>query len=360
MAKSNPSVETFADLQNKTFVEALNHAKNTSEDVLAKDFNVNAGSSKCVHSGYPADLHEAFKSELHKIKLLKKVLADKDKLINEQSTYTQELKHQLSEEQRQTRIMRDRYENERTHSHYLSQTISKAHEVALSLQNQAARSEMAEVASRGELHQRTVSIKKLEEQSRQLVAVLTQGTFRVNESGQGTSQQVLERCVEDVSSLSPDIHEEPTTQVFQENSTLQNTSAAMSATTKPLRSILKRSSTNDPALTTLITSAMTWVRSRVQPTNTREVYFHKDECYPKPSSPGFRERVRLQLCLEQMALARHYLVSLEVPDGSEKSEHDDQSSTFELKKREQMKEEQHTLAQSSMQRLGMVRMEQQD
>ncbi|KAH0391713.1 hypothetical protein KCU89_g14222, partial [Aureobasidium melanogenum] len=174
MASSNPFFETLAELQNATFIQALNHAKNASEDALPKDSNVKAGTSRCVHFGYPTNLHEAFESELHKTKLLKKVLSDKDKLINKRLTYTRELEHRLSKEQRQTQILRKRYEKERTHSYYLSQTLSKAHEGVTSLQAQTAGSELLKDALRKELHKRTATIKNLEEQNRQLIAILTQ------------------------------------------------------------------------------------------------------------------------------------------------------------------------------------------
>ncbi|KAG9846758.1 hypothetical protein KCU98_g6202, partial [Aureobasidium melanogenum] len=180
MANFIPFVETLAEMQNTTFVQALNHAKNTSEDALPKDSEVKeAGTSRCVHFGYPTNLHEAFQSELHKTKLLKKVLSDKDKLTNKRLTYTRELEHRLSKEQRQTQILRKRYENERTHSYFLSQTLSKAHEGVLSLQTQTAGSELLKDALREELHKRTATTKSLEEQNRQLMAILTQATFRV-------------------------------------------------------------------------------------------------------------------------------------------------------------------------------------
>ncbi|KAG9677650.1 hypothetical protein KCU95_g16084, partial [Aureobasidium melanogenum] len=359
MANFIPFVETLAEMQNTTFVQALNHAKNTSEDALPKDSEVKeAGTSRCVHFGYPTNLHEAFQSELHKTKLLKKVLSDKDKLTNKRLTYTRELEHRLSKEQRQTQILRKRYENERTYSYFLSQTLSKAHEGVLSLQTQTAGSELLKDALREELHKRTATTKSLEEQNRQLMAILTQATFRVRESGHETSHQIPEKSVHDVPSQISDSHEEPSTQVYQVNSTIQNTPVAMPSTTaKPVRSILKRSPTDEPTLTTLATLAATWMRSDIKPTITREVYFHKDECHPKPSSPEFRERVRKQLNLERMALTRSCLVSLEVPDAVERSEEDVQSSTFELMKRDQMKEEQYTFAQSSLQRLRMVRIE---
>lgn len=359
MANFNSFVETLAASQQTTFVEALNHAKNTLEDAPPEDLNVKAGPSRRVHFDYPTNLHEAFKSELHKVKLLKKALTDKDKLINKRLTYIRELEHRLAREQRQTQVMRKRYENERTHSCYLSRTLSKAHEVELSLQNQAARSEDIEIALRGELHNRTATIKVLEEQNRRLVAALAKDMSRMREVAHESSHQIPEEFMEDVPSESSDSLAEPATQVSQVNSTLHSTPAIMPPTTaKSVRSILKRPSTDDPALTTLITSATTWIRSRVQPTDTREVYFNKDECYPKPSSPEFRECVRKQLRLEQMALARNYLVGLEAPDAIERPQEDAQSSTSELKKGKQMKEEQHTFAQRSpIQQLRMVRME---
>ncbi|KAG9735901.1 hypothetical protein KCU73_g10393, partial [Aureobasidium melanogenum] len=358
MASSNPFFETLAELQNATFIQALNHAKNASEDALPKDSNVKAGTSRCVHFGYPTNLHEAFESELHKTKLLKKVLSDKDKLINKRLTYTRELEHRLSKEQRQTQILRKRYEKERTHSYYLSQTLSKAHEGVMSLQAQTAGSELLKDALRKELHKRTATIKNLEEQNRQLIAILTQNLARMCESGDETSHQVLEKCVEDVSSESSDNYEESPTQVAQVIPTLRNIPATIPSTTpKPVRSILKRSSTDEPTLTTLATSAATWMRSGIKAADTRVVYFHKDECHPKPSSPEFRERVRRQLNLEQMALARQYLVSLELPNAVEESEQDAQSSTFETRKRKQEKEEQQAFAQSPMQRLKMVRVD---
>ncbi|KAG9668481.1 hypothetical protein KCU99_g7707, partial [Aureobasidium melanogenum] len=351
MASSSSFVETLAELQNATFIQALNHAKNASEDALPKDSNVKAGTSRCVHFGYPTNLHEAFESELHKTKLLKKVLSDKDKLINKRLTYTRELEHRLSKEQRQTQILRKRYEKERTHSYYLSQTLSKAHEGVMSLQAQTAGSELLKDALRKELHKRTATIKNLEEQNRQLIAILTQNLARMCESGDETSHQVLEKCVEDVSFKSPDSYEESPTQVAQVIPTLRNIPTTIPSTTpKPVRSILKRSSTDEP---TVATSTATWLRSGIKAADTRVVYFHKDECHPKPSSPEFRERVRRQLNLEQMALARQYLVSLDLPDAVEESEQDAQSSTFETRKRKQEKEEQQAFAHGPMQRLKM-------
>lgn len=361
MANLNSFVETLAESQTTAFVEALDHAKDTSEDAPPEDLNVKADSSRCVQFGYSTDLHEAFRSELHKVKLLKTALTNKDKLINKRLTYIRELEYRLAREQHQTQVMRKRYEKERTLSHFLSQTLSKAHEVALSLQNRAARSEDLEVALREELHKRTAVISDLEEQNRQLVAALAKVMSRVREPAQESSHQISEKCMKDVRSQSLDSLAEPSDHVYQVNSTLHNTPSIMRPTTaKSVRSILKRPSTDDPALTTLITSATTWIRSRVQPTVTREVYFNRAECYPKPSSPEFRERVRRQLCLEQMALARNYLIYLPGPEAVERSKDDAQSSTFELKKREQMREEQHIFAQSSMQRLRMMRVEQQD
>ncbi|KAG9586006.1 hypothetical protein KCU77_g7164, partial [Aureobasidium melanogenum] len=288
MASCSPFVETLAELQNATFIQALNHAKNASEDTSSKDSDVKAGTSRYVHFGCPPDLYEAFESELHKIKLLKKVLSDKDKLINKRLTCTREIEHRLSKEQRQTQILRKRYENERAHSYYLSKTLSKAYEGVLSLQNQAAGSELLRDALKEELHKRTATIKSLEEQNRQLIAILTQNLAHMRESGHETSHQVPEKCVEHVPSESPDNYEEPPKQVAQVNPTFQNTPATIpSTTTKPVRSILKRSSTNDPALTTPIMSATTWLHSGSKQAHTREVFFHRDECHPKPSSPEF-------------------------------------------------------------------------
>ncbi|KAH0367319.1 hypothetical protein KCU65_g4795, partial [Aureobasidium melanogenum] len=356
MANFSTFIETRADMQNTTFIQALSHAKHTSEDASPKVPDVKAGTSRCVHFGYPADLYDAFQSELHKTKLLKKVLADKDKLINKRLTYTQELETRLLKEQRQTRIMRKKYENERTHSYYLSQTLSKAHEGVLSLQAQTANSDIVRDALREESHKRTATINNLEEQNHQLTAILTQGISRLHERVRETSHDISQECVEEVSYPSLDSYAESSTQGSSLIPTSQNTPASMPlTTTKPVRSILKRPTTDEPALTTLITSATTWVRSQIQPTNIREVYFHKAECYPKPSSPEFRERVRRQLNVEQMALARNYLVNLQLPDAVEQSEHDAQDSTFESRKRKQQMEEQHAFSQGPMQRLRMNR-----
>ncbi|KAG9672932.1 hypothetical protein KCU95_g16706, partial [Aureobasidium melanogenum] len=366
MANFSTFIETPSEMQNTTFVQALDHAKNVSEDASPKASDTKAGTSKCVHFGYPTDLYDAFQSEVHKIKLLKKVLADKDKLINKRLTYTQELETRLLKEQRQTRIMRKKYENERTHSYYLSQTLSKTHEEVLSLQAQTANSDLVRDALREELHKRTDAINNLEEQNRQLIAVLTESTSRLHERVQETSHQISAECAEEVISQSVDSCEgSPSTQVTLVNPTFQNTPAAPpSTTTKPVSSILKRPTTDEPApttlimsATTLITSAITWMRSHIQPTNTHQVYFHKDECDPKPSSPEFRERVKRQLNLEQMALARNYLVSLKLSGSTEDSEVNTQSSSFESRKRKQGIEEQHAFAQSPMQRLRMARME---
>lgn len=361
MANSNSFVQTLAEVQNKTSVESLDHAKNTSEDTSAGDLSLKAGASKRVHFGYPTALHEAFEGELHKVKLLKKTLAEKDRLIDKQLTYIQELEHRLLEEQCQTRILHNRYENELTHSCYLSQTLSKTHEGALSLQNQADESEVLKFALREELHKRTATIKNLEEQNRTLIAALTEITSRLCESEHETSHQIPGKPAEGVSCESLDSHEKPSTQLSQVSTMFQHTPAAITRTTaQPVRSILKRSSTDDSTLTTLITSATAWMRSYIQPTNTRGVYFHKDECHPKPSSPEFKKRVIRQLNLEQLALARNYLVSLQMPDTVERSEQEPQGPPFESRKRKQEKEEREMFSQSPVQRLKMVRMEQYD
>ncbi|KAK6006711.1 hypothetical protein QM012_005719 [Aureobasidium pullulans] len=361
MANLNLFSETPAEMCNKTFVEAMDHAKIIPEDALAKDLDVEVGTSKSVHVDHSTELHEAFESELHKVKHLEKLLADKDQLINKRLTYIRELEHRLSKLKYQNQLLRRRYENELTHSCYLSQTLSHAHEGVLSLQNQAAQSEILEVALREELQKRMTTIQDLEEQNRQLVAILMQDMPRVRESEHTASHQIPEKCAEDVSSQNPDSHEESPTEVSQVNPTLENTPAATTSTTsKPIRSILKRSSTDEPALTTLVTSATTWLYSHIKPADTREVYFHKAECDPKPSSPEFRERVRKQLNLEQLALARHYLISLEFADRIEESEQGSQNSRFEFMRREQEGEERQMFAQSPKQRLKMARMEQED
>ncbi|KAH0345188.1 hypothetical protein KCU81_g4433, partial [Aureobasidium melanogenum] len=358
MASFSTFVEIPAEMQNTTFVQALDHAKNVSEDASPKASDTKAGTSKCVHFGYPTDLYDAFQGEVHKIELLKKVLADKDKLINKRLTYTQELEIRLLKEQRQTSIMRKKYENERTHSYYLSQTLSKTHEEVLSLQAQTANSDLVRDALREELHKRTDTINNLEEQNRQLMAVLTESVSRLHERVQETSHQNSAECADEGTSQSLDSHEGSSTQVTQTLLKFQNTSASMPlTTTKPLRSILKRPTTDEPAPTTLITSAITWLRSHIQPTNIHQVYFHKAECTPKPSSPEFRERVKRQLNLEQMALARNYLVSLKLPEATEDSEMNTQSSSFESRKRKQEMEEHRTFSKNPMQRLRMVRME---
>lgn len=365
MANFSTFVETSAEMQNTTFVQALDHAKNVSEDASPKASDTKAGTSKCVHFGYPTDLYDAFQSELHKIRLLKKVLADKDKLINKRLTYIQELEHRLLKEQRQTRIMRKKYENERTHSYYLSQTLSKTHEEVLSMQAKTCSSGLVRDALREELYKRTTTINNLEEQNRQLIAILTESMSRLHERVHESSHQISADCVEDVSPQNLDSHEESPTQATQALLKSQNTSASMPLTTKkPVRSILKRHTTDEPAPTTLITSATTlitsaiiWVRSQIQPTNTHRAYFNKADCNPKPSSPEFRERVKRQLNLEQMALSRNYLVSLALPNTTENSEQNIQSSSCESRKRKQEMEEQHEFAQSPMQRLRMARIE---
>ncbi|CAD0083207.1 unnamed protein product [Aureobasidium vineae] len=356
MANSYPFVDTLSEVrQNKRFVEALEYANSRSEQTLAR----NSGTPRCVHFGYPTEMYEALESELHKNKLLKKTLKDKDELINKRLTETRELEQRFAKEQRQHRILRRRHEQERMYNRCLTEKVTKAHLKVLSMQDQAIEEvKELKVAVAEELYKHTATIKDLEgqirhykatltevhrihkasltEMDRQHKAVLTEVASRLRESKHKSSNQAPERHMEASSSQPPNSRGEPSKCSYRGISTSQNTPAGSGLNTaKPIRSILKRPMSDDPAIITIIKRKC-----------TREVYLLESDCYPKPSSPRFRECVEKQLNLEQLALARFSKYNTwcaELPDEIDRPEQDvpeqDLSSLdSESEKRRQKKE----------------------
>jgi hypothetical protein len=116
MTKSNTSVEKLAETHNRTEVEASEHASNTTEDTQARDSVIEADTSPRVYSGCPNRPPEAFDSELHKNKLLRKGLVEKHEILNRTLSLALELEQLLSKEQRLKRNLRERYEQERANS----------------------------------------------------------------------------------------------------------------------------------------------------------------------------------------------------------------------------------------------------
>lgn len=344
MTSSNTLVETLAGTHGRTEVEASAHASNTTDDTQARDSVIETDTSPRVYSGCPNKPPEALESELHMTKLLREGPVEKHGIINKALSYTLELEHLLSKEQRLKRNLRERYEQERAYSGCLSQTLLRAQEGISPLHKQATELEEFTAALTEELHNKTTTIKNLEEENRHLRAVLNEIRSRMHSARNGASSQAQKKRAEAVPSQRPDIHEQLPAYSFQEKSVFQNTPAV----NKPMRSILKTPSTSEStnesaltALTTFIFLVISWICSFFRPAEPREeVYFYQKQCSPKVSSPDFKERVKRQIYYEQLALARKdYLEISKLPDPIEESEQNTRSSNFATLKRAHEEEE---------------------
>jgi hypothetical protein len=341
MAKSNTSVETLAETHNRAEVEAeaSEHASNTNEDTQARDSVIEADTSPRVYYGCPNKPPEGLESELNKM-----------------------LKEEL-----QKRNLRKRYEQERAYPSCLSQTLLRAHEGISPLHSQVIELEYSTAALTEELHKRATIIKNLEEQNRHLKAVLSEIRSRIHSARNGASSLAQEKRAEDVPSQRQENHEQSPAYSSQGKPAIQNTPAVV--TVKPIRSILKTPSTSEPmsewtnesaltAFTTFIFLVISWICSFFKPAEPREeVYFYQNQCFPKISSPDFRERVKRQIHYEQLALARKdALVSLKLPDPIEEPEQSTHSSNFATLKRAH-EEEEHRWFAKKMKPMTRVSME---
>jgi hypothetical protein len=339
MANSNTSVKTLAETHNRTEVKASEHASNTTEHTQARDSVIEADTSPRVYSGCPNKPPEGLESELNKM-----------------------LKEEL-----QKRNLRKRYEQERAYSGCLPQTLLRAHEGISPLHSQAIELEHSTTALTEELRKRATTIKILEEENRHLRAILNEIRSRIHSARNRASSQAQKQRAEDVPSQRPENHEQSPAYSSQGQPAIQNTPAVV--TVKPIRSILKTPSTSESmseptnesaltAFTTFIFLVISWICSFFKPAEPREeVYFYQNQCFPKISSPDFKERVKRQIHYEQLALARKdALVSLKLPDPIEEPEQSTHSSNFATLKRAH-EEEEHRWFAKKMKPMTRVSME---
>jgi hypothetical protein len=286
-----------------------------------------------VRYGYPTNLYDILKSELRKTELLKQHLVEKDELINKKVSYTQELEKQLAQEQRQNQDLSKRCEQERVYSACLSQTMLRASQETSFLRNQVNEFRKANTALTEELHKRAATIRNLEKENHHFRDVLIEVSSRMRNARHDASTQTQEESAEDAHSQHPNNYEEPPAYSPQESLPLQNTvTATPRPACQPRRSILKTSSTN-------------------------HIYFWNSELHPRVSSPDFKARVKRQIHLEQLALARKsYLVSTESLATIENTKQNSQSLDFTSRRRMHEEEEHSWLAKRAGKMMGMMRM----
>jgi hypothetical protein len=317
-------IETFAEMQNHTVVEASDHANNTSEDAQARDTDIRADTPQRVHSGYPNNLQEAYEYDLRKSELLEKVLAEKTEHIDTVRSYTHQRERMLAKEKRRKRNLQEKYERERAYSACISQALLRTSPH----HNPANGSEDHTTALTQQLLERTATIQYLERQNRNLRVILDDLETRMrNVRQKKPANQAEEKSVEDVRSQRQDSHQEPAACPCQESLPSRNIlDTSTTAIIKPSRGILKT------------TSALMF-------SETRRVYFYRSECHPKVSSPDFKARVKRMIHYEQQALARRqYLVSIDLPDPIERPEQEVHSSNFASLRRQHEQEERRWFA----------------
>jgi hypothetical protein len=283
--------------------------------------------------GYPSNLYDILKSEFRKTELLKKALIEKDELINNKVSYTKELEQQLAEEQRQNQDLGKRCELERVYSVSLSQTMLRASQETSFVHRQINEFRKAKTALTEELHKRGATIRNLEKENQYSRDVLIEVVSRMHSARHEASTQTQEESAEDARSQHSNSNEEPPAYSSQESLPLQNAVAATSRPEcQPRRSILKTSSTN-------------------------HVYFWNSELQPTSSSPDFKERVKRQIYLEQLALVRKsYLVSTELPDTIENTEQNSRRLGFASRRRMHEEEEHRWFAKRSERMMAMTSM----
>jgi hypothetical protein len=283
--------------------------------------------------GYPSNLYDILKSEFRKTELLKKALIEKDELINNKISYTKELEQQLAEEQRQNQDLGKRCELERVYSVSLSQTMLRASQETSFVHRQINEFRKARTALTEELHKRGVTIRNLEKENHHFKDVLIEVSSRMHNARHEASTQTQDQSAEDAHSQHSNSNEEPPAYSSQESLPLQNTVAATSRPAcQPRRSILKTSSTN-------------------------HVYFWNSELQPTSSSPDFKERVKRQTYLEQLALVRKsYLVSADLPDTVDNTKQNSRRLDFASRRRMQEEEEHSWFAKRSERMMAMTSM----
>jgi hypothetical protein len=286
-----------------------------------------------VRYGYPTNLYDILKSELRKTELLKQHPVEKDELINKKVSHTQELEQQLAQEQRQNQDLRKRCDQERVYSACLSQTMLRASQETSFLRQQVIEFRKAKTALTEELHKRAAAIRNLEKENYHFRGVLIEVSSRTHNARHEASTQTQEESAEDARSQHPNNHEDPPAYSSQESLPLQNTVATTPRPAcQPRRSILKTSSTN-------------------------RIYFWNSELHPKVSSQDFKARVKRQIHLEQLALARKsYLVSTELPDTLENTEQNSRRLEFASRRRMHEEEEHSWFAKRAGKMMGMMRM----
>lgn len=342
MAESPTIFETLAETQVPVVEASI--ANNTAEDTQARDSHIETATSQCVHYDHPNDLHGSLESELlHKTKLLERlerVVIEKNEVIESLKSLAQELEDQLSQEKRETTELNQEYEQQRVHSNLLYQSLLREHEGVLSLRNQMTESEISTAALTEELHEKTVTIQKLEKQLSHARAIVNEITSRMRNVRNGAPSQCQEDLAGERLSQQPDNHENRAAYSSRAIHTSHDTPTAARAqptgsTPEPPSS---SDSANDPALTILISCFPTWIRSCFKPAEPREADGHKIQQPSESSSPESKASSARQTSNRRQTDTKKHLKFSMVSD--ETAEQSVKSASFLALRNKQQQEEQ--------------------
>lgn len=319
MADTTAPSQTPAEMQNPA-VEASYHANAISEDGQARDSPMEGDTTRCVYCDRPNNLPETLECELlRKTALLERyegVMVEENEVIETLRSLAQDLEHQLSQSERQTRDIYARYGQQRAHLIYLIRCLFRDREAKLFLRDQMTEAEQSTAALTEELHRKTEEldsktaiIQKLKEQMHNASAILHEITSSMRDARSGAPSQSQENPVGEGPSQHPDDHEEPPAHSSQATQTPYDTPSATPV--QPISSVPEPPAPNYSPFTTLFSSIPTWVwyLLLLLPTATRDTDIHKEQHHPKPSSPESKARGKRRTTYQSSAVTKAQLKS---------------------------------------------------